>query len=45
MVLICPNHHAAIHRDDAVFDYADMAFTFGNGLAESLQVNRHLPPA
>ena len=45
MVLVCPNHHAAIHRDDAVFDYADMTFTFSKGLREPLQDNRHLPAA
>ena len=45
MVLVCPNHHAAIHCDDAAFDYADTAFGFSNGLRESLQVNRHLPAA
>jgi hypothetical protein len=45
MVLLCPNHHAAIHRDDAVFDYADMTFTFSKGLREPLQENRHLPAA
>jgi predicted HNH restriction endonuclease len=28
MVLVCPNHHAAIHRDDALFDYATLAITF-----------------
>ncbi len=45
MVLVCPNHHAAIHRDDAVFDYADLAFTFANNLRESIADNRHLPAA
>ena len=45
MVLVCPNHHAAIHRDDAIFDYADMTFTFSNALREPLQANRHLPAA
>jgi len=45
MVLVYPNHHAAIHRDDAVFDYADMTFTFSKGPREPLQDNRHLPAA
>lgn len=45
MVLVCPNHHSSIHRDDAAFDYADFTFTFTNGLRESLSLNRHLPPA
>ena len=29
LVLICPNHHIAIHGCDAVFDYSEMAFDFG----------------
>jgi hypothetical protein len=29
MVLICPNHHTAVHRCDAQFDYESMAFDFG----------------
>jgi len=45
MVLVCPSHHVAIHRDDAVFDYADMTFSFSNGLRETLSENRHLPAA
>lgn len=45
MVLICPNHHSAIHRDDAVFDYADFTFAFRNGVREPLTVNWHLPAA
>jgi 5-methylcytosine-specific restriction enzyme A len=45
MVLICPNHHAAIHRDDAPFDYATLAFTFSRAPAERLLVNEHLPRA
>jgi 5-methylcytosine-specific restriction protein A len=41
MALVCPNHHAAIHKCDAPFDYDDMAFVFPRyrGL---LQLNRHL---
>ena len=45
MALVCPNHHAAIHRDDATFDYAALAFSYSNGLVEPLQLNRHLPAA
>jgi 5-methylcytosine-specific restriction enzyme A len=28
MMLVCPNHHSAIHRRDAVFDYADASLDF-----------------
>lgn len=45
MVLICPNHHTAVHQADAVFDYADLTFRFSNGLIEGIQLNRHLRPA
>lgn len=45
MVLICPNHHAAVHHADAFFDYADLTFRFSNGLIESIQLNHHLRPA
>jgi predicted restriction endonuclease len=45
MVLLCPNHHAAVHRDDAPFDYAELAFRFSVGRAEPLLVNLHLPRA
>ena len=42
MVLLCPNHHAAVHRDDAPFDYGDAAFRFSVGRTESLLLNVHL---
>ena len=45
MVLVCPNHHAAIHRDDATFDYAGLAYTFTNQRVEPVQLNEHLPVA
>lgn len=40
MVLICPNHHAAVHGCDAPLDYADMTFNFGNH-KEPLQLVLH----
>lgn len=45
MVLICPNHHAAVHQDDAAFNFTDFTFRFSNGLAERLKLNHHLQPA
>ncbi len=45
VVLVCPNHHAAIHRDDPPFDYSSLTFSFANGLRERLAVNKHLPVA
>jgi len=44
MVLLCPNHHAAVHRCDAPLDYADMAFAFRDH-REPLRVDLHLSRA
>jgi hypothetical protein len=41
MVLLCPNHHSAIHKIDAPLDFRDMAFDFGIR-REYLQLNLHL---
>jgi 5-methylcytosine-specific restriction protein A len=41
MVLVCPNHHAAIHMCDAPFDFGDSSFDFG-GHREQLQLKIHL---
>jgi hypothetical protein len=41
MILVCPNHHAAIHRLDAPLDYADFSFDFGTH-RESLSLRNHL---
>ena len=40
MVLICPNHHRAIHRTDAPFDWADASFVFPRK-REPMQIFRH----
>ena len=40
MVLICPNHHRAIHRTDAPFDWSDKSFVFP-GKREPIQVSYH----
>ena len=40
MVLICPNHHRAVHRTDAPFDWADASFVFPRK-REPLQIWRH----
>ena len=44
LALLCPNHHRAVHRCDAPFDFADMSFDFG-GHREKLALNDHLPRA
>jgi 5-methylcytosine-specific restriction enzyme A len=45
MLLLCPNHHSAIHRDDAPFDYRFLTFSYSNGRIEALRLNQHLPLA
>lgn len=40
LVLICPNHHRAIHRCDAPFDFGFNAFVFAN-MSERLTRMRH----
>jgi hypothetical protein len=44
LMLVCPNHHRAIHRRDAPLDWSDLALDFG-GHRESVAVDRHLPDA
>ncbi len=44
LALLCPNHHRAVHRCDAPFDFADMSFDFG-GHRERVVLNRHLAAA
>jgi len=40
LVLVCPNHHRAIHRCDAPFDFGCNAFVFAN-MREKLKRLRH----
>lgn len=40
LVLVCPNHHRAIHRCDAPFDFGCNAFLFGS-MREELKRRRH----
>jgi 5-methylcytosine-specific restriction protein A len=40
LVLICPNHHRAIHRCDAPFDFEYNAFAFTR-MSEPLKWLRH----
>jgi 5-methylcytosine-specific restriction enzyme A len=40
LVLVCPNHHRAIHRCDAPFDFGDNAFVFPH-MNETLTRLRH----
>lgn len=41
LMLVCPNHHRAIHRCDAPIDWSDMAYDFGSH-RERVAMDRHL---
>lgn len=41
MILVCPNHHEAIHKIDAPLDYQRFAFDFGSW-QETILLDRHL---
>ena len=41
LILVCPNHHAAIHKLDAPLDFRDLAFDFGTH-REPVQLDYHL---
>lgn len=42
IAILCPNHHAAVHRAPAVFDYGTLAFIFPNGVVEYVTLDLHL---
>jgi hypothetical protein len=42
LVVICPNHHRAIHRCDAQFDWEQYSFVFSPKHMEPLAVRKHL---
>ena len=44
LMLVCPNHHRAIHRCDAPLDWGDMAYDFGDH-REVVAMDRHLEEA
>lgn len=42
LMLVCPNHHEAIHKCDAQFDFRGGKYDFGVHL-ERIELNEHLP--
>lgn len=42
IIILCPNHHRAIHKLKPVFDSDKLVFTYHDGREESLQLNLHL---
>jgi 5-methylcytosine-specific restriction protein A len=45
MLLVCPNHHEAIHATSAVFDFRDLHYHYPGGRREPLVLNDHLRAA
>jgi hypothetical protein len=43
LVLVCPNHHSAIHGRDPNFDWTSLSFRFHDRDVQ-LRLNRHLTP-
>ena len=41
LMLVCPNHHTAIHKLDAPLDYWDMSFDF-TAHRELVRLDYHL---
>ena len=41
LLLVCPNHHGAIHACDAQLDYKDFTFNFGVRI-EKVELNLHI---
>jgi len=43
LMLVCPNHHEAIHKCDAQFDFQDGEYEFEARPSEGVALNEHLP--
>ena len=42
ILILCPNHHRLIHKLNPFFDRKDLKFTYPDGSAEKLIINKHL---
>ena len=42
ILILCPNHHVAIHKTNPFFDWKRLCYHFNNGLEERLLLNKHL---
>ncbi|MDD5529721.1 MAG: HNH endonuclease signature motif containing protein [bacterium] len=42
LIVVCPNHHRIIHREDPIFDRNKLVFVYKNGLNEHLENEGHL---
>ena len=44
IVILCPNHHRLIHKENPSFDRSSLSFVFKNGETLHLKKNYHLSP-
>lgn len=42
LLILCPNHHALIHKSNPRFDYENLQYIFENGRVDRLKLNLHL---
>jgi len=42
IIIISPNFHRIIHKNNPVFDHKKLYFEFANGMVEKLKINKHL---
>jgi hypothetical protein len=45
MMLLCPNHHTAVHLRSPTFNWATLCFEFSPGVVVALKINLHLKKA
>lgn len=41
LMVICPNHHTAIHKTNPIFDRQSLTISYPNGYQEVLKLDRH----
>ncbi|MFZ3208867.1 MAG: HNH endonuclease signature motif containing protein [Geobacteraceae bacterium] len=41
LMVICPNHHTAIHKTNPIFDQQSLTLSYPNGYHEVLKLDRH----
>lgn len=42
IMILCPNHHRAIHKANAKYDRENNLFTYENGYVERILLDKHL---
>ena len=42
IIILSPTFHRIVHKANPVFDYANLCYTFPNGVVEKVRLNKHL---